>query len=759
MNKRTLRIIVIVLWVLFLGAAITIPSLFYMVKHDTNGWFGDLPSLQDLEKPDPDLSSELISADGVSLGKYYRKNRTPVTYEELSPELVNTLLVTEDIRFKKHSGIDLKGLLRAVIGKLTFQFNGGGSTITMQLAENLYSTSSANRGSLYKYSSVGQIITKLKEWIISVQLEQSYTKEEILAMYLNTVEYGSNSYGIKVAAKTFFNKLPSQLNYSEAALLVGAINAPTRYSPIMNPDNAMAKRTEVLYNLHKYGLLTRDTFDSLKTTDFGLTYLVDNHNEGLATYFRFVIRNFLLSWTKEHGYDLFEDGLKIYTTIDSRMQEYAEQAMKEHMDTLQSIFDDHWATLKSNPWIDDNGNEIEGFIENAMKRTPQYRALVSNYGSESDSVEILLNKKKPMTVFSWDGEIDTVFSAYDSLRYYKKFLQAGFMAMDPKNGNIKAWVGGINHKYFKYDHVSQGKRQPGSTFKPFVYTVAIDNDYSPCYPVVDAPVTFAMPGQDPPTYTPDNASGKFSGEVMTIRQAMARSVNSITAFVMKQVKPETVIEYARRLGIESPLAPVPALALGAGGDVSLQEMLAAYSTFVNKGIYTKPFFISRIEDENGNVIQQFVPETREALNEETAYLMLHMLKGTTEETGGTGLTIDRELRMDNEIAAKTGTTQNASDGWFMGVTKDLAAGAWVGGDDRSIHFKYWAMGQGARTAMPIWEKFMLKIYADPTLGYQKGPFDKPLKPISVELDCDKYNDVLQPTDSLRFDLIDEDDIM
>jgi penicillin-binding protein 1A len=759
MNKRTLRIIVIVLWVLFLGAAITIPSLFYMVKHDTNGWFGDLPSLQDLEKPDPDLSSELISADGVSLGKYYRKNRTPVTYEELSPELVNTLLVTEDIRFKKHSGIDLKGLLRAVIGKLTFQFNGGGSTITMQLAENLYSTSSANRGSLYKYSSVGQIITKLKEWIISVQLEQSYTKEEILAMYLNTVEYGSNSYGIKVAAKTFFNKLPSQLNYSEAALLVGAINAPTRYSPIMNPDNAMAKRTEVLYNLHKYGLLTRDTFDSLKTTDFGLTYLVDNHNEGLATYFRFVIRNFLLSWTKEHGYDLFEDGLKIYTTIDSRMQEYAEQAMKEHMDTLQSIFDNHWANLKSNPWIDDNGNEIEGFIENAMKRTPQYRALVSNYGRESDSVEILLNKKKPMTVFSWDGEIDTVFSAYDSLRYYKKFLQAGFMAMDPKNGNIKAWVGGINHKYFKYDHVSQGKRQPGSTFKPFVYTVAIDNDYSPCYPVVDAPVTFAMPGQDPPTYTPDNASGKFSGEVMTIRQAMARSVNSITAFVMKQVKPETVIEYARRLGIESPLAPVPALALGAGGDVSLQEMLAAYSTFVNKGIYTKPFFISRIEDENGNVIQQFVPETREALNEETAYLMLHMLKGTTEETGGTGLTIDRELRMDNEIAAKTGTTQNASDGWFMGVTKDLAAGAWVGGDDRSIHFKYWAMGQGARTAMPIWEKFMLKIYADPTLGYQKGPFDKPLKPISVELDCDKYNDVLQPTDSLRFDLIDEDDIM
>ncbi|MEQ8469983.1 MAG: transglycosylase domain-containing protein [Marinoscillum sp.] len=754
MNAKSFKIITIVLWVCFIGAVITIPTIFLMVKNDANGWFGSLPSLQDLERPDPDLSSELISADGVSLGKYYRKNRTPVTYEELSTELVNTLLVTEDIRFKKHSGIDLKGLVRAVIGKLTLQFKGGGSTITMQLAENLYSTSSANRGSLYSNHSIGEIVTKLKEWIISVQLEQSYTKEEILAMYLNTVEYGSNSYGIKVAAKTFFNKLPSQLTYKESAVLIGSINAPTRFNPVFNPDNAIAKRTEVLYNLHKYDLIDRVAFDSLKISDLGLNYKVDNHNEGLATYFRTVIGRFLLNWSSEHGYDLYDDGLKIYTTLDSRMQEYAEQAMREHMDTLQSVFIGH---LNGNmPWIDQNGNEIEGFLETAIKGTQQYRSLVSQYGANSDSIEILLNKKKPMTIFSYDGEIDTTFSTYDSLIYYKHFLQAGFMAMDPKSGHIKAWVGGVDHKYFKFDHVKQSKRQPGSTFKPFIYTVAIDNGWSPCFPVTDAPITIAMPGQDPPTWQPENASGKFTGDVMTIRQAMARSVNSITAFVMDKVGPQTVVSYAQRMGIESRLDAVPSLALGVS-DVSLYEMVAAYSTFVNKGVYTKPFFISRIEDKNGNVIQQFVPETSEALNEETAYVMLHMLKGTTEEPGGTGMALDRELRVNNEIAAKTGTTQNASDGWFMGVTKDLAAGAWVGGDDRSIHFKYWAMGQGARTAMPIWERFMTKVYADPTLGIEKGSFSRPIKPVSIELDCSQYKEVIQPQDSIRSELPNEDD--
>ena len=757
MRKNPIQIAIIVLWSLFIAAFIGIPMLFLLVKHDVGGLFGPLPSLQALERPDPDLSSELISSDGVSLGKYWRKNRSPITYDQLSTELVNTLLVTEDIRFKKHSGIDLKGLTRAAFGVLTFNFKGGGSTLTMQLAENLYWTSAENQGSLYRFRKLGSLITKIKEWIVAVRLEQSYTKEEILAMYLNTVEYGSNSFGIKVASETFFNKLPSQLTYLESAVLVGAINAPTRYSPILNPELAMNKRTEVLHNIHKYGLIDKITFDSLKTQPFGLTYKVDSHNEGLATYFRSVIKDDLISWSKENGYDLYEDGLKIYTTIDSRMQLYAEQAVKEHMEALQGVFNKHWKG--QNPWIDNDGYEIIGYIENAIKSTSQYRTLSQKYGRDSDSLEIKLNEKKPMMVFSWDGEIDTLFSAYDSLRYYKKFLQTGFMCMEPKSGHIKAWVGGINHKYFQYDHVKQGKRQPGSTIKPIVYTAAIENGFSPCFTVVDAAVTFPRPGQDPPTWTPENANGEFTGEVMTIRQAMARSKNSITAFIMKEIGPETVVQKAKQLGIKSPLEAVPALCLGAGGDVNVMEMVSAYATFVNKGIYTEPYYISRIEDQNGNVLQQFVPKTREAINEETAYIMLHMLKGPLEESGGTATGLDRSLRLHNDIGAKTGTTQNASDGWFMGVTRDLAAGVWTGGDDRSIHFKNWALGQGGKTAMPIWEKFMINVYADPTLGYEKGRFDKPINDITIELDCSRYRSKTIPTDSVKQKVIHKSDFL
>lgn len=755
MKQKLIKYSLRVFWIIFILGVLGIPTIFLMVKNDAFGWFGGLPSLAALERPDPDLSSELISADGVSLGKYFRKNRTPVTYEELSPELVNTLLVTEDVRFKNHSGIDLKGLARAVIGKLTFSFQGGGSTLTMQLAENLFKTNTAEQGTLYRSRTLGQIITKLKEWIIAVQLEKSYTKEEILAMYLNTVEFGSNSYGIKVAAKTFFNKLPSQLNYSESAVLVGAINAPTRWSPVLNPDNAHRKRTEVLWNLHKYGVIDRIQFDTLNRDSIQLNYKVENQNEGLATYFRTVAKNYLVNWAIENGYDLFDDGLKIYTTIDSRMQKYAEEAVAEHMDTLQQIFNEHWQG--ENPWIDDDNNEIPEFLDMAIKRTDAYRSLRSRFGDQKDSIEYYLNKKKRMKVFSWEGEIDTVFSSYDSLNYYKRFLQAGFMSMDPRTGYIKAWVGGINHEYFKFDHVKQGKRQPGSTFKPIVYTAAIDNGYSPCFPVVDAPVSFSLPGQDPPTWVPQNSNSRFTGEVMTIRQAMAQSVNSITAFMMNRIGPSTVVDYAKRLGIESHLDAVPSLCLGAGGDVSIYEMVGAYSTFVNKGTYIKPFFISRIEDKNGNVIQQFVPDEQEAINEETAYLMLHMLKGVVEM--GTGRALDYELKVDNEIGAKTGTTQNASDGWFIGVTKDLVSGAWVGGDDRSIRFRQWVLGQGGRTALPIWERYMKKIYADETLGYMKGYFEKPTKPLNTVIDCELYEENTNPSDSVDYDVVDEDDFM
>ena len=756
MKAKTIRI----LWILFTTAILAIPTLFYCIKTDAGGLFGGLPSLKSLENPDPDLSSILYSADGKVLGRYFRFNRTPVNYQDLSPELINTLLVTEDIRFFDHSGIDLRGLGRVLVYSILLQQDaGGGSTITQQLAKILFRTrSELNDGLLSSVPILNIVIVKLKEWIVAVQLESSYTKEEILAMYLNIAEFGSNTYGIKSAASTFFNKLPSELNYSESALLVGMVNAPTRYSPILNPENALNKRTEVLYNLRKYGEISEANFDSLSSRPLDLQYRVENQNIGLATYFRTVARNYLVSWAKENRYDLFNDGLRIYTTLDSRMQGYAENAVRDHMDTLQQIFDSHLEGDK--PWIDDEGYEIEDFLENAVKRTDYYKYLVRKFGEEHDSIEIKLNQPKPMTVFSWEGDIDTLFSSYDSLAYYKQFLQAGFMAMNPHTGEIKTWVGGIDHKHFKYDHVFYGKRQPGSTFKPVVYSTAIADGFSPCHPVDDVAISFKRPG-DEEAWFPQNSNGKYTGDRMTLRQAMARSVNSITAWLIKKMTPQRVVSQARLLGFESRLQAVPALCLGAGGDVSLYEMVGAYSTFVNKGTFIKPIFITRIEDKNGSVIEEFVPEKIEALNEQTAYLMVHMLKGGVEEIGGTAGRLDWTLKENNEIGGKTGTTQNASDGWFMGITKDLVAGAWVGGDDRSIHFKNWAMGQGARTALPIYNQFMLEVYDDPLLFYEKGPFPKPLNRLSVELDCDLYGDnLLMPSDSLLIDIndIDEDDI-
>jgi len=735
MSPEIYKKIIKTCWILALVILVMVPVTVLAVKYDFLGLFGGMPSYKSLENPEAenDLSSELYAADGKLLGKYYRYNRTQATYEDLSPQLVQTLLCTEDIRFHKHAGIDLKGLLRAVKGKLTFSFAGGGSTVTMQLAENLYNTMSENEGLLYNIGFLRPIIIKVKEWIIAVELERSFTKKEILAMYFNTIFFGHNSYGISTASKVFFNKEPDSLNYQESALLIGMLNKPTAYSPIMHPEAAKNKRTEVLYNLHKYGHLTREAYDSLKTSPLGVRYQVQDHIQGPAPYFRQAIRPTLLRWADEHGYDLFESGLKIYTTIDSRLQQYAEEAVKEHMQELQELFNAQWEGQK--PWRDEDGNVLENYVEQAIERTDYYRSLVKEYGRSSDSIDILLNKPKPMTVFSWEGEKDTVMSTIDSLKYYKHFLQAGFMAMDPHSGQIRAWVGGINFKYFQYDHVYQGKRQPGSTFKPVVYTAAIDQGYSPCYKVPDSPVTFNIPGQEP--YTPQNYNRDFTGEEMTIRQGMAQSKNSITSFLMKRIGPENVVNYARMLGIESPLEAVPSLALGVS-DVSIYELVGAYATFVNQGVYTKPYFITRIEDKYGNVIQEFPAETKEALSEETAYIMLHMLRGATEERNGTALGLSPEVRHENEVGAKTGTTQNASDGWFVGLTRDLVAGVWVGGDDRSIHFRSSYYGQGAKTAMPIWDLFMQKVYADEELGYEKGAFPRPTRPLSVEINCEVY---------------------
>lgn len=704
-----------------------------------------------MENPEAenDLSSVLISADGVELGKYYRFNRNQVSFDELSPQLVQSLLTTEDIRFYNHSGIDLRGLVRALVGKLTFSFRGGGSTITMQLAENIFSTMTENQGLLYKVDFLRPFLIKIKEWIISIQLERSFTKDEIMAMYFNTIFFGSNSYGINTAAATFFNTTPDSLNYQQSAMLVGMLNAPTRYNPISNPENALNKRTEVLYNLYKYDYISRQQFDSLSATPLGVNFTAQDHVAGPAPYFRSVIKPQLIYWARENGYDLFESGLRIYTTIDSRMQRHAEQAMTKHMAHIQELFDAHWKN--ENPWRDESGREIQDFLKTAIKKTERYRNLVAKYGRNSDSIDIVLNTPYPMTVFSWKGEIDTLFSPMDSLKYYKNFLQTGFMSMDPKNGHIKAWVGGIDFKYFQYDHVMQARRQPGSTFKPFVYTAAIDQGYSPCYMVADAPVTFSQPGQIPPTYTPLNFDRKFTGERMTLRQGLARSKNSVTAFVMKEMtNPETVVKYARDLGVESPLEAVPALCLGTS-DVSIYELIGAYASFVNRGVYTRPYFITRIEDKNGNVIEVFPPRTREVLSEETAFLMTYMLMGATQEQGGTALGLSSEVRANNEIGAKTGTTQNGSDGWFVGLTKDLVSGVWTGGDERSIHFRpSSSYAQGARLAMPVWDFYMQSVYADSVLGYKKGPFPRPIRPISVEVDCAKYqNPELSEMDSVN----------
>ena len=718
----SLKKIIKTIWIISTLSIIIFVFGFYSIKIDLFGLFGGMPSLQDLEKPQSELSSELYSNDTILLGKYFRYNRSPIKYHELSNELITTLLVTEDIRFYNHSGIDFKGLVRATYGVFkniitlgSSGLEGGGSTITQQLAKNLFKIRNERKGKLSNMPFIGLIISKIKEWIVAVKLEEFYTKNEILSMYFNTAEYGSNSYGIKVASKTYFNKLPSQINYNEASIIVGLLNKPTKYNPFYNPENAINKKTEILYNLYKYSKISKMDFDSLSALGVNLTYKVENQNTGQATYFRTVVKNYLINWAKNNNYDLFSDGLKIYTTIDSKMQYHAENAVAEQMERLQNVFNKHWDG--KNPWIDEKGYEIKDFLKNSIKRTKRYKDLLKNNNGDTTRVFDILNEKKEIKVFSWDQEIDTIFSVMDSLKYYKNFLQAGFISIEPKTGHIKAWVGGINHKYFKYDHVKQGKRQPGSTIKPIVYAAAIDNGYSPCYPVVDAPVVFELPGQDPPYWRPDNHNGKWTGETMTLRKAMAKSVNSITAFITKKISPKTVVDYAKKLGIKSKLDPVPAICLGAGGDVSLFDLVGSYSTFINKGIWTEPFFISRIEDKYGNLIQKFVPTKNEALSEETAFLMLHMLKGSKEEEGGTARGLNPELTINNDVGAKTGTTQNASDGWFIGVTHNLVSGAWVGGDNRSIHFKNWTYGQGARTAMPIWQQYMLSVYNDSTTKY------------------------------------------
>lgn len=740
MKVKIIRAAILVLWCSFISGAAFIWLWFYMVSNNTGDLFGPMPNLEALENPKSNISSELYTSDGVLIGKYYRENRTNISYNEISPNVINALVATEDIRFEKHSGIDLQGSF-AIFWYLLKGDKRGSSTISQQLSKNLFKTRGAKyEGSLAKKNNkLRLVINKTKEWISAIQIERSYTKKEIMTMYLNTVDFGSNSFGIVTASQTFFSIPQDSLNINQAAMLVGLLKAPSLYSPVYNPENAIARRNTVLEQLNKYKYISDAQFTTLSAQPIALKYEVENHNKGSATYFRSYITRYLISWCNERGIDLYEDGIKIYTTIDSKIQAYAEASVSEHMKYLQGKFFAYWKG--KTPWRDEEFKEIPNFIEKAARHSDRWRMFSEIYDGDTAKVLSAMNRKISMKVFSWNGEIDTLLSPIDSIRYYKHFLHAGMLSMDPHSGQIKAWVGGIDHKHFKYDHVKQGSRQPGSTFKPFVYTAAIDLGYSPCYELPDLPVTFKTEDINE-TWTPQNSDGAYSGEMFSIRKAMANSINSITANLIKKVGPETVVDYATRMGITTPLEPVPALCLGVF-DVTLYDMVGAYSTFVNQGVWTEPIFITRIEDKNGNILQNFVPKTKEVLSEETAYLMVHMLKGATEEKGGTALGLNKYGLLWNgaEIGGKTGTTQNYSDGWFVGITTQLTTGIWVGGDDRSIHFRSMNDGQGARMAMPIWAIFMNHLYNDPKTGILKERFPTPASPLSVEINCKKFKEV------------------
>jgi penicillin-binding protein 1A len=706
--------------------------------------FGKMPSVDDLDNPKSEIASEIISSDSKVIGKFFFENgnRSPITFNEIPENFINPLVATEDVRFTKHSGIDARSTLRVFGGLLTFNRKGGGSTLSQQLAKNLYKLRGDGdyEGVLYKIPGIKMGIIKAKEWITAIKLERRYTKSEIVTMYLNTIEFSSGAVGLKSAAKIYFKKLPKDLEPEESALLVGMIQNPSRFNPKFFPKNSKVRRDIVISQMVKFNSLTPEQGKAMTELPIVLNYSPESHNSGMAQYFREYLKDIVKADLKKLGYsesDLYTKGFKIYTTIDSRMQNYAEEAMRTHMRDQQIKFNQVYKY--KNPWVErksENSSqyvEIPNFIENNAKRTDMYRMLRETYGDDDKAILARMREKVPMRVFTWNGDKDTVMSHIDSIKHYKRFLNIGMLAMDPRNGNIKAWVGGINFKHFKFDNVYQSRRQPGSTFKPFVYVTAIDNGFSTCEKVVDEPITFGAEDGLSRSYTPKNSDGKYSYASLTLRQALGQSINSVSARLIKEFKPSKVIEYAHQLGIKSELPNSPSLCLGVG-EVSLFELLAGYAVFANQGKYTDPMVLVRIEDKNGQVIKEYLPDQKEVLSKETAYKMIHLMRGATSG-GGTAVGLGRYGVLDgNEVAAKTGTTSNFSDGWFMGMTQDLIGGVWVGGEDRAIHFQSIEQGQGARIAMPAWGLFMQKVYADKDIEYKKTKFLIP-EGIRIAGDC------------------------
>lgn len=721
------------------ASRLIIGVLIYLFCIKTNFlWLtGRMPSLEELQNPKVAQSSTILTADGVEIGKYFTENRTEVDSSQISPWVYKALIATEDVRFYKHSGIDLRSLGGVALGILSGGERGGGSTISQQLAKNLYNTRKKEmRGLLYYIPVIKTIVYKSKEWITAIGLESRFSKGEIMTKYLNTVDYGNNAYGIKIAAKTYFNKDPDKLSVEEAAVLVGLQKGTTLYNPIKNPKNALKRRNTVLQLMAKNKSLPQEEADRLCKTELKIDPNFDDANDGQGTYFKVALAKFIEKWAKDNDVDLdlYRDGLKIYTTIDSRMQTHAENAVAEKMKSLQREFDNQWRG--QNPWTYETGEEIPGFIDTVAKRTSYYKRLVKKYKNNLDSVNYFMNEPHQMKVFSWEGDKNVMMSSMDSIRYYKKFLQCGMVSMDPFTGFIKAWVGGINYDFFKYDHVKQGKRQPGSTFKPFLYTTAIDGNLnlSPCDRRKDEPFKFDwVENGEAKTWEPKNAGGGFTYSNMTLRKAIARSVNSVAAALTEEVGAKNVVAYAHKMGITSPLESVLSIGLGTS-DVSLYEMVAAYGIFVNSGAYTEPMLVFKIENAKGKVLFEFETKRKEeVIRPESAFLMQYMLRGGVEEAGGTahGLFNYNLFNNGGQVAGKTGTTSNYSDAWYIGFTKDLVCGVWVGGDDRSIHFKG-ALGEGGHSALPIFGRFMEKVYADKGLGYKLGPFPKP--DIKIEKD-------------------------
>ncbi len=730
---------------------LTIASIVGVFVSASLGVFGLMPDFRQLENPDTKLATQIISSDNIVIGKYYfNDNRTPIDFEEIPKQMVEALIATEDERFYNHSGIDFKGTARALIylGK-----KGGASTITQQLARQLF-TGVRSRNTLQA------IIQKVKEWVIAVRLERRYTKNEIIAMYLNIYDFNYNADGLKSASSIYFSKNPEELDLDESAMLIGMLKNSSLYNPIRRPELVKKRRNIVFQQMERNNLISNFERDSLSSLPIKLDFNPQSHREGIATYFRSHLQKYVSNWIKKNpkedgsSYNLYLDGLRVYTTIDSRLQNYAEQAVTSHMKNLQREFFNQ-NRIEQNPtapFLDITDAEIEKIIDLAMRRSERWRKMKKR-GIDEDSIYTSFNRPAQMEVFSWNGDIDTLMTPKDSIYYYKHFLRSGMMSVEPQTGHVKAWVGGINYRHFQFDHVKQGKRQIGSTFKPFVYATAIDQlKVSPCDSLPDGyycvePGKFG--GQDP--WCPKNSGDRYIGK-RTLKNALANSVNTISARLIDRVGPRPVANLAKDLGVSSQIPNVPAIALGSP-DLSVYEMVGAYSSFANKGIYIKPEIITRIEDKNGTTIFQPTPITKDVISEESAYVTLKLLEGVTEAGSGIRLRhrgADEYNRIfkdvvtgypyefTNPIAGKTGTTQNQSDGWFIGMVPNLVTGVWVGGEDRSVHFESIAFGQGATMALPIWGSYMKQIYADSTISVSSGPFEAPID-VSIPIDCDSLS--------------------